>query len=86
MPLFKNCSALESVLLPDSVISIKDSAFSNLVPLLKYIELPNNVNEICKETFTGCTALENVKMFNSINTIGESAFQGCRSLKVNSIT
>ena len=87
-----NCNAIidtkEGVLLtgcnntiiPNSVDSIAENAFSGLSNLKK-IEIPSSVRAIGGWAFCYCTGLENVKMSEQLEFIGQYAFAGCNSLQ-----
>jgi len=68
-----------SIMIPDSVTNIGDSAFSYCT-FLTSITIPNGVTSIGKETFLNCQNLTIVNIPNSINNIGEYAFNGCWKL------
>lgn len=56
---FKNCSKLNDVFIPYSVVEIKSSAFVSCVSLT-HIEIPPSVKEIGGWCFCGCTSLSKV--------------------------
>lgn len=47
---------------------------------LKELHIPNTVNEICEDAFTGNKYLESVYIPNSLKIMGDYAFQNCSSL------
>lgn len=61
---FYNCTSLESVIIPDSVIAIGGGAFRNCKSL-KRITIPDNVTEIGMYAFSDCTSLVNVAFANT---------------------
>ena len=79
---FMECSSLTSITLPDTVTTIAPGAFSNCIQLESCV-FPENpqFTKISKETFKGCTKLEEVLISSSVTEIAESAFQGCTNLK-----
>ena len=76
---FSNCSALESVKIPDSVTSIEPFAFYNC-SALKNITLPNGITVIESDVFYLCSSLETIKIPDSVTKIGELAFYNCFAL------
>lgn len=76
---FANCKSLESVILPESLSYIEDSAFMNC-DNLKFINLPNKLKSIEHNTFNDCKSLEQIKIPDSVTNIGMDAFKGCTNL------
>ena len=74
---FRWCEFLRSIIIPNSVISIGDSAFSGCS--LESITIPNSVTSIGDSAFESCT-LRSITISNSVTSIGNSAFYGCISL------
>ena len=72
------CSELSSVSIPDSVNNIGWGAFSRCG--VSTVRLSNNITEIFKSTFFGCTNLEKITIPNNVGTIHEDAFRGCTNL------
>ena len=70
---------LESVILPNSVISIGGGAFMNCSGLTS-ATLSNTVNSIGSGAFRGCSGLSDLTIPNSVTSIGGYAFYGCSGL------
>lgn len=67
------------VVIPDSVTSIKDHAFSDCIGLMSVI-IGNSVTNIEELAFAWCTNLMSVTIPNGVMSIGSSAFYDCSSL------
>ncbi len=79
---FYNCTGLQSVNIPNSVITIGERAFYNCNNLKFYVlTIPNSVKNINVHAFHGCTALQTVNFGNSLEAISGAAFKGCTRLK-----
>lgn len=72
-------SAVETVILPDSVKTIGFRAFSRCAKL-KTVVLPKNLKLIDGSTFEGCQSLTEIVLPEGLTTIGQFAFSGCSSL------
>ena len=68
-----------SVVIPDSIISIGDSAFSNC-ERLRSVTIGNGVISVGASAFDYCSNLTNVTIGNSVTSIGDFAFYQCGSL------
>ena len=66
-------------IIPSSVASIGNSAFSNCSSLTS-IEIPNSVTSIGNSAFSNCSSLTSIEIPNSVTSIGNSAFSNCSSL------
>ena len=75
---FQN-STITSVNIPNSVTSIKNSAFNSCYSLSS-IEIPNSVTSIGSNAFFECFGLTSVVIPNSVTTIGDRIFQYCQNL------
>ncbi|MCL2061833.1 MAG: leucine-rich repeat domain-containing protein [Firmicutes bacterium] len=78
---FWGCTALTSIIIPNSVTSIGNNAFYGCTGLTSII-IPNSVTSIGNNAFYGCTGLTNV-IFESgskLTTIGNNAFMDCIGL------
>ena len=73
-------SLLESIDIPDNIISIGQEAFKNCL-YLKSVKLPNKLTEIAFETFINCESLQNIDIPQSVIKINNNAFKGCNNLK-----
>ena len=67
-------------IIPDSVTSIDDGAFS-FCESLQSITLPNNVTSIGVDAFYYCESLQSITLPNNVTSIGVDAFYYCESLK-----
>ena len=69
----------KSITLPDSIEAIGVSSFADSETLVG-ITLSENISEIPKNAFKGCTKLRLLNLPESVLAIRESAFEGCTSL------
>ena len=70
---------IESYVIPSSVTSIGDSAFS-CCRSLSEIVIPSSVTSIGDGAFYGCNSLSEIVIPSSVTSIGDSAFSFCDSL------
>ena len=68
-----------SFIIPDSVTSIGEYAFSECTSLTS-VTIPNSVTSIGNRAFSWCDSLTSVTIPNSVTSIGELAFSWCDSL------
>jgi len=73
---FSGCHNLTSISIPDTVTSIRDTAFENCSKLTNFI-IPDSVEEIYKAAFYNCLGFTSITIPASVKYIGESAFQYC---------
>lgn len=78
---YYNCYDLQSVTIPDSVISIGSAAFIGCRSLTS-ITIPDSVITIGSSAFHGCNSLVNITLGSSLETIGSSAFEACNIVDV----
>lgn len=76
---FRGCSDLLSVTIPDSVWAINAAAFSDCSSLTT-VAIPDSVYFIGSYAFARCTGLTSVTIPNSVGIIGNHAFLGCDKL------
>ncbi len=75
---FSNCNSLSSIVIPDSVTSIGDSAFH--LTGLSSVVIGDSVTSIGDWAFKGCSSLTSVVIGDSVTSIGYMAFSNCSSL------
>lgn len=81
---FKNCSNIESITIPNSMIHIGESAFESSG--LTSITIPNSVTSIGSKAFWNCTNLTSVSIPNSITEgLGNAFNLGCKAIRTVSI-
>ena len=76
---FSGCSALEQIVLPDTVTEIGYRAFygcSNLIT----INIPEGVSAIGEYAFYNCKKLDGIEIPEACRSIGNNAFYNCSSL------
>ena len=80
---FENCSALESIALPEGITSIEENAFSECTSL-KTINIPSTVTDIGESAFYHCAALaSDIKIPTGVTTVNDLTFSRCE--KISSI-
>ena len=77
--IFRSCSSLTGITIPDSVTSIGNYAFFECSSLAS-ITIPDSVTSIGECAFCDCTGLTSVTLPDSVTSINESAFFGCSNL------
>lgn len=75
---FKNLAEVTNIVIPETVISIGDSAFINSA--ITDIVIPSEVTVISGYTFKNCVSLKNIILPEGLQEIRSSAFDGCISL------
>ena len=78
--LYLNGEEVKDLVIPDTVTTIGDWAFSGCTGLTS-VTIPNSVTSIGTSVFDGCTGLTSVTIPNSVTSIGRYAFYGCNNLK-----
>ena len=77
---FENCKLVETVIIPNSVVNIKDRAFqlcSNMVSC----SIPSGLEYIGEQTFFDCESLYGELVIpNTVNSIKEATFSGCKNI------
>ena len=77
--MFKGCSSLRSIHLPDSVTNIAAQAFYGCSSLTD-VRLPESLLMIGNEAFRNCSSLTAAALPENVTSIGARAFQGCSNL------
>lgn len=77
---FYNCTALTSVIIPDTVTEICYMAFQGCISL-EAIALPESITFIDRFAFDGCTALKTITIPASVTEMGVYVFSNCDSLE-----
>ena len=77
--LYLNGELVTELVIPNSVTSIGNSAFSCCTGLTS-INIPDSVTSIGNYAFQNCTCLTSVTIENGVTSIGNSAFENCTSL------
>ena len=77
--LFKDCSSLKTVQIPEAVKTISEGAFENCT-LLETVHLPDGIEVIGNNAFYGCESLSSIDLPNKITTIGDYSFGHCTAL------
>lgn len=73
------CGKQGAYSVPDSVTTIKNSAFSSCVGLTS-VSISNSVTSIENFAFSGCTNLASVTLSNSVTSLGSRIFEKCTNL------
>lgn len=77
---FANLSALTSVSMPDTILTIEKAAFSSCSSLTQ-ISLSKNLQTIGDSAFSDCTALKSLHIPDSTTMIGNYAFANCKGIE-----
>ena len=76
---FRDCTALTSVTIPNTVEEIDDSAFKNCTSL-NSIVIPDSVEEIGDQAFFGCVSLSSITLPKKLKEIDKMTFSECAML------
>lgn len=82
---FQNQTVLESVTIPDSIITVRPWAFSGCTALSQVV-FQNNMEKFESKVFENCTSLTSLTVPDSVNNITGDAFLGCSSLTTLTFT
>ena len=81
---FENCTALNKIILPNTLKAIATNAFSGCSNLSEVV-FPENLETIEYCAFKNCTSLISLTIPKTTTTILDGAFEGCTSLKTINI-
>ena len=76
---FENCTALKTIIIPESVEFIGFYAFYGCTELTS-LTIPDSVTRIGFCAFYGCKGLTSLTIPDSVTTISDHAFDGCTGL------
>ena len=77
--IYLNGEPLSDPIIPESVTSIGDNAFSGCASLTS-ITIPESVTNIGEKAFYNCTGLTSITIPENVTSIGGDAFSGCTGL------
>ena len=77
--LFKNCTALPEVVVPNGVESIGEEGFYNCQSLTR-LTLGEGLTSLGEKAFARNISLDNVKMPSTLTAISDGCFSGCSNL------
>ena len=85
MNVFRDCTGLTSVVIPEGVKEIGYGAFSGCTGLTNIV-IPNSVTVIMSSAFSGCTGLTGIVIPEGVTEIDCGAFGGCTNLTTISVS
>lgn len=77
----RDCSSLESIVLPNGIEQICDSAFERCTSL-KSVSLPDSLEDIGIEAFAGCVSLEEIVLPDGIRYVHPTSFKDCGKIRI----
>ena len=80
--LYLNGTLVTDLIIPDSVTSIGNCAFSGCSNLTS-ITIPDSVTSIGEKAFYNCSSLTSITIPDSVMSVGNSAFSDCENLQYN---
>ena len=76
---FIDCTKLQKVHIPDSVIIIRDSAFENCAKL-ENVRMSEKLITMGRRVFAGCSSLKSLKFPATVKELSADVFEGAVSL------
>ncbi|NLL55985.1 MAG: leucine-rich repeat protein [Clostridiales bacterium] len=77
---FANQDQIETIIVPDTIIAIRPSAFSNCTSLTSIDLTKTNIDRFNSKIFENCESLQTLAVPDSVINIVNDAFSGCSSL------
>lgn len=77
---FQNCTNLKSIVLPNTIIRMKNTDAFDGCTNLTTVKLPDSLVNINSMSFRNCANLKDLVIPNSVTILGHYAFQGCNSI------
>ena len=77
---FRDCTTLKTIVIPESVTRIENYAVAGCTSLTNIV-IPESVTDIYQGAFSYCPSLTNIFIPNSVRQIRLNAFDECSSLK-----
>lgn len=77
---FYQCSSLQGLELPGTLVEIGDQAFADMKALAS-VELPAGITSIGAQAFAGCQMLQSIALPEQLISLGYSPFAGCNQLR-----
>ena len=74
-----NCCKFSNIIIPESVTTINDYAFSNCVNITRF-DIPHSVTYIGEGACFRCLGLKKIAIPNSVTFIGEKLFLECKGV------
>lgn len=77
---FSHCSALKTVIIPDTVKTIEYMTFYDCINL-ESVSLPSSIKTVGSNAFCGCSSLKQVVIPDGTVELGNFAFSSCQALE-----
>ena len=77
---FENCSTIDIINVPQTVIQIRSSAFKGCSKLSNFV-CPPSLESIGESAFESCTTLSVFSFNSNIKSIGKAIFKGCINIE-----
>ena len=78
---FRHCTAVTTIILPDSIRYIKDDAFNGCTSL-RELELGKGISSIGNWAFLNCSSIQRLNVLNDVTKVGTEAFRGWSSSQI----
>lgn len=78
--IFRNCSVLNTIVLPESVTSIGSEAFRECTNL-EHVDFSTNITFIDSYAFYNCSNLKSIEIPSTVTSLGYESFGQCKKLE-----